>query len=526
MSTKPSHHQAKIFEATTKNPQSMMQDLIAYQPDVLAFSVYIFNVEETKRFISAIKELLPDVKIYLGGPEATYHDQALWNLPIQGIFKGEAEMDFWRALDGVEVSQLQTHRTHKVEIGRTHLLDLEAYPSPYFLAEDCHDMDKRYLYVETSRGCPFGCAYCLAALDAKVRYFSMPYLEDFFHDLAKTKVQQVKFLDRSFNLEPKRAKQLMNHCENMPESMSFHMELIGDRLSEALIEAFKNAPTHRYRMEIGVQSFNPTTLEAVSRVSNLERLSEVIQDFSKHKLQQHVDLIAGLPYEDIESFEKSYNRLIKYQANELQLGILKLLHGSSLYQHKEKYGYQVDDTAPYQIKSSLWLSEQDILDIEEVALATERLYNRQRIKKGLDEYFQTSSVSPFKLMGHLGKAMRLLQRPYSEHELFETIIDAISKAYDDSNLLHMIEKAYYLNAKQKPVRLRLHQDLQRIKHYKQQLARQRPSSSSSVVLLRDGYAEVIVYQTTQKTVYAIHEDGTIYQEHVIHENHTSYPQSA
>jgi anaerobic magnesium-protoporphyrin IX monomethyl ester cyclase len=520
MSTKPKYHDAKIMESNTKNYEPIVQQVMHYQPDVMALSVYIFNVEATKKLIIELHQLLPQVPIYLGGPEATYHDTDLWKLPIQGIFKGEAEIDFWRALDGQTVQQLQTHPDQKVSIGRTDLSELETYPSPYFLAEDETDMSQRYLYVETSRGCPFGCSYCLAALDAKIRNFSLPYIETFFQQLAHSQTRQIKFLDRSFNLEPKRASQLLEWCEQMPESMSFHMELIGDRLSDELIEKLNRSKRERFRMEIGVQSFNPKTLRSVSRVSDLERLSHIIDDFSNHERKQHVDLIAGLPFEDIESFESSYNRLIRLQPFELQLGILKLLHGSQLYHQKEEFGYIAERNAPYQIIQSKWLHPSDIQVIEAVAFATERLYNRKRLKRVLDDYFQNNPYSPFKVMLVLGQAMMRLKHPYSEQDIFEELMSTVLEDEHMKVLKDEIEKAYYLNAHQNPVKLKGRYELDLIKMYKQYVSRFTQQNVKNVVLVRDAYAEIIEYHKSFIKLYRLNQAGELLQEST-HENHAS-----
>jgi anaerobic magnesium-protoporphyrin IX monomethyl ester cyclase len=446
MVTKPETHEAKIFEGLCKAPLNLLEELIQYQAETIAFSVYIFNIDATLVLIKTLKERCPNLRIVAGGPEATYHSEPLWEAGIDGIFKGETELVFWDQLEGKQVLGYQASPNEEAEILKVDLKKLEAYPSPYFLDEDKEMMDKRYLYVESSRGCPFGCSYCMASLDRRVRLFSQSYMDDFFDQLKNSGVKQVKFLDRTFNVSKDRALHLARTCLSMPESMAFHVELVGDSLDEDLIDFFINEGQQRFRMEIGVQSLNPQALQAVSRSSHLPRLLELIKRFSSAHLKQHIDLIAGLPYEDLKSFKHSYEGLLRLQAHELQVGILKLLHGTQLKEKALEYGYEASLRSPYQITKSHWMTLEDIQAVEEVALATERAYNSQKLKDELDDLFMDLSLEPFDLMRSIGQKISELAHPYSNQAFYVAIIEGLKMHLPETKAKVLVSHAYYKNS--------------------------------------------------------------------------------
>lgn len=446
MVTKPVTFEAMIFEGICKTPLGMLDEITAYQPDVVALSVYIFNLEASLVLINALKERNPRLKIVAGGPEATYHPEPLWDCHIDGIFKGEAELVFWDQLEGKTVQGYQSKANEETQLLKVDLAKLETYPSPYFLPFDVATLSQRYLYVETSRGCPFGCTYCMASLDRKIRSFSEPYVDAFFEQLKTSPVKQVKFLDRTFNVDPKRALKLAHQCLTMPEQMTFHVELVADCLDEKLKDFFIEHGKQRFRMEIGVQSLNLKTLQEIGRTSDCDKLISVIDEFSAHHLKQHVDLIAGLPYEDLATFKSSYQGLIKHKPYELQVGILKLLHGTILRNVAEKYGYCASTTAPYQILSNLWINQKELLEIEMVALATEKIYNSQKLKEELDILLAHRSDVAFDLMHAIGVKIKALPHPYTNQGLYMAIFEGLSEQIGNQTAQTLINHAYYKNS--------------------------------------------------------------------------------
>jgi len=446
MVTKPKDQEAKIFEGLVKAPLSLLPTLIEYQPDVVALSVYIFNLDASIQLIKALKTENPLLKIVAGGPEATHHPEPLWDAGIDGIFRGETELVFWPTLEGKNKLGFQDHPSAQAAILKADLAVLETYPSPYFLACDEQDMDKRYLYVETSRGCPYGCTYCMASLDRRLRLFSDTAMDAFFKQLSTSSVRQVKFLDRTFNVQKDRALKLAQACLGMPQPMTFHVELVGDVLDDDLKTLFMTQGKTRFRMEIGVQSLNPKTLDAVGRVSNLPKLLTLIDEFAKQGMIQHTDLIAGLPYEDLATFKRSYQGLIALKPHEIQVGILKLLHGSVLRENADRYGYQADQNAPYQITQSTWMVEKDIQEVEAVALATEKAYNSGRLKTELDLILCEDDRVAFDLMASIGKEIQSLTHPYSLKQFYLAVYEGLGGFLPSTQAKALVSRAYYRNS--------------------------------------------------------------------------------
>lgn len=514
MVSKPDTIEAQIFEGTTENYEKCLNEIIAYNPDILGLSCYIFNIEATKRFIQDVNRVLPNCKIILGGPEVTYNPDPLWEYPISGIILGEGEFSFWDAVENKNTKGYQTFYQSKTEIIKTDLSRLEQLESPYFLTFDQKDMDKRYLYVETSRGCPYGCAYCMASLDRKVRLFSESYMDQFFDQLKHTPVKQVKFLDRTFNVEPNRALRLGNQCLSMPNYMHFHVELVGDTLHPKLIEFFQTKAIERFRMEIGVQSFQVKTLQAVGRVCDLDRLSEVIKGFADLKAHQHTDLIAGLPYETLDLFKLSYQKLIHLKPFEIQVGILKLLHGTVLYQLQEIYGYKAEPIAPYQITQSKWMTLDDIKQVEYAAKATEKCYNSQRLKPELDLLFNDSNIPTFDVMAEIGYVINQLPHPYQVVEFYR-VITSILKKYTNKAQTY-IELAYYRQAKQKPS-LIYPLDSINIDVYRKFLSKYTQLSHKAIWINDTDKVHAVIYGSDKQIWFVLSKEGDL-----INETHISY----
>lgn len=448
--TKPAHHEAQIFEGLTKQPLALIDNILAFQPDVVALSVYIFNLDASLVLIRELKQRCPQIIVVAGGPEATYHPEPLFDAGIDRIYRGEAELVFWDDLEGNSVGGVQHHPADQADVLRADLSVLETLESPYFLDIDAHDMDKRYLYVESSRGCPFGCTYCLAALDPKVRTFSESYMSHFFDQVAQTTTRQIKFLDRTFNLDPHRALRLAHRCLDLPKALTVHVELVGDRLSEELITLFESHP-ERFRLELGVQSLNPDTLKAVGRVSHLPKLLDVVDRFAQADLIQHTDLIAGLPQEDLTSFRASYNGLIQRKPHEVQVGILKVLHGSALQGLRLSPEYVVDDQAPYVVRQTPWMSKADLESVEAVALATERVYNSQKMRDELLRVF--AAHDPYGVMESMGRMLQKLVHPYTNQDFYTAIYSGLYEHLPQSQAQALVQHAYYRQSKMLPPKL-------------------------------------------------------------------------
>lgn len=404
----------EIIEYTIRDHlEYCVQDMISRKPDVIGCSVYIWNAEIMKQFILQIKKALPHVRIILGGPEVTYEPEEWLDYDVECILRGEGERTFWQAvnkesnIDGY----FSKNFVSKVEYARSDLSWLETLESPYFLDFDLKDSAHRYFYFETSRGCPFQCSYCLSSLDNKVRFFSFEYIKKQLLRLKEVPVKQIKLLDRTFNASDKMCLDFLTFLEVEQIPGCFQFEVVADRLSERVLNfLLHEATVSKYRFEIGIQSFNLKTLESVGRVQNLSRCKEVIRLLTERGYQLHVDLIGGLPYEDLFSFKNSFNELFSSGAKEIQVGILKLLKGTRIKKESKKYGIVSTKEAPYTTISTSWLKEDELQVIEDVYHATEKFYNHGRIYETMHKLYSLKLLNnPFDFLSQCGQRMKQIQ---------------------------------------------------------------------------------------------------------------------
>ena len=444
-------HKTVLKEFTIKDKlENIVDNIVEFKPDLIGFSCYIWNGEQTLILAKMIKEKLKNVNIVLGGPEVSYQYKDYLTEDIDGILLGEGEVSFWQYVNKEDnINGLVTHDYVNTTMIKTDITYLETLESPYLLDFDLTDMDKRYLYVETSRGCPYKCKYCMASLDNEIRDFSLDYLFDLFDKLEKTNVNQIKFLDRTFNANKKRSLLIGKRLIDFKDDVSFQFEVMADNLSLELIDLIcANKVKSKFRFEVGIQSFNKETLKAVSRYQNTEKMIANLNRLVENNTIVHADLIAGLPKEDLNSFKLTYQRLFKLKVDEMQVGILKILKGTALSDEVDKYGIIADKKSPYQIISSDIFSNEDVKKVELVALATERLWNRNICRKTLWYIFERLELM-FDYMLVLGKKIDNLKKPYQRHHLFKIVYESIN---DETARLNLLNEYYYL-FKQRPVRI-------------------------------------------------------------------------
>lgn len=458
--TCPYQQDVLLKEYTIKDDVKRMgNEILAQGIEVLCLSCYIWNIDIHLELISYLKTLAPSIHIIIGGPEVSYDSFELLEQGVDAISIGEGEESIWEYVDmlksgeSYEIKGMYTRAYPNKEYRRTALSLLETYPDPYFMKMDEGQMKHRYFYLETSRGCPYGCTYCLSSADRCVRMFSDDYVCSILAKIKDSEVTQVKLLDRTFNSNPKRALALARYINEHCIHQIFQFEIVAETLSEELLRFFcEEADVSRFRFEVGVQSFNTKTLTSVGRIQNNERLKEVIARLLAAGCILHVDLIAGLPYEDMESFHASYDQLFALQASEVQLGILKLLKGTKLRSQKEEFGFQFSLQAPYDIQKTSWLSEDELIAIHHCADATEKFWNSGKLRYTLSEVLRRGWYSsPFTMFMALGKAYAELPRPYQPHQLFACVKE-ILKDQDEKEVDALLLMEYYAIHKQRPKR--------------------------------------------------------------------------
>lgn len=450
---KPESVYAEIKEYTIKDKVSNALEYINENNfDVVVISTYIWNVNETKELIRSISNLNKNIKVILGGPEVTYENDEWFDLDIDGIVLGEGERSVWDYLIDNDDTYVKVKKGEFKQIRREDIAYLETLTSPYNLEIDQKDMDKQYLYLEASRGCPFRCSYCLSSLDNKVRFFSLEYLESVFEDVKHHKINQVKFLDRTFNAHKERTKKLYAMLEKYTNVESFQVEIVADRLSEDLIEMII-APEnrHRFRYEVGIQSFNQKTLESVDRIQDNKLVKEIMAKLLENEVVIHADLIAGLPYEGLESFNDSFNQLAIIYPTELQLGILKLLKGTKMKTVANGMGYLASSEAPYEVYKTPWLNKDEMDYINIVAKGVDRTLNRDLFYNTIRYLNKNVYAGDMFLMYYdIGMIFEEIGITYQKHEIFTYIYNRFKDSVNQDEFETILNLDYFNGEKQKP----------------------------------------------------------------------------
>ncbi|UJF34365.1 B12-binding domain-containing radical SAM protein [Paenibacillus hexagrammi] len=381
-----------IVEYTIKDPaMNIVSDLYQKAPDVLGFSCYIWNIEETIHIIRMIKKIMPNLLIVLGGPEVSYDTEYWMNrIPeVDFIVMGEGEETLHQLLQEISTTQkyhfvygLAYRKGEEVVImpGRPKL-KLDDIPSPHRFIEDIPNLPNRVVYFETSRGCPFSCQFCLSSIEVGVRYFDMERTKRDILYLIDSGAKLIKFVDRTFNIKRDYAMEMFEFLIANHRGTVFQFEITADIMRPEVLDYLaENAPPGIFRFEIGVQSTNDATNELVQRRQNFSKLTRTVTKVKQSgKIDQHLDLIAGLPEEDYQSFRKTFNDVFELGPEELQLGFLKMLRGTGMRNDAHKYGYVYMDHAPYEILGNDILPFTDLIRIKRVEDVLEKYWNAHRM---------------------------------------------------------------------------------------------------------------------------------------------------
>lgn len=374
--------------------ERVVGDIYRHKPDIIALSCYIWNIRETLMVVESIKKVIPDSVVVLGGPEVSYDSVSLLeeNTEVDVIVKGEGEITFPflierlmnnKPLDDVEGITYRKAGTIIENRDRTPLSDLDALPFPY--EEGFQDLDNRIVYYETTRGCPFQCQYCLSSINPGVRYLSLDRVRKDIKTFIDAGIPQVKLVDRTFNCNPKRARDIFRMIMEMGGNTNFHFEICGDLLDDETLDLLKDAPPGLFQFEIGVQSTRVETLEAIRRKTDFDKLSERVKILKGYRnIHLHLDLIAGLPGENYLSFQRSFNDVYKLKPDRLQLGFLKLLKGSGIRKDAEIWEYKYLSQPPYEVLENRDISYGEMLMLKDVEDLVERYYNTHRYTNGLE----------------------------------------------------------------------------------------------------------------------------------------------
>jgi radical SAM superfamily enzyme YgiQ (UPF0313 family) len=386
--------------------------IINQKPDVVSFSTYIWNVTKTLETCRIIKEK-HNCTIVLGGPEVAYRQKDVLEKYdfIDFVLSGEGEWTFPNFLDNMSGDLSLVSGLSYRENGEVITIPEKEYkdtpPSP-FTDEFFENLKGRISYIETSRGCPYRCAFCLSGRCSPLRFFDLIRVKEDIIKLANSGTQTVKFVDRTFNANADRANEILlfikeNYGKEIPQNVCFHFEIAGDILKESTLEILSSLPKGAVQLEIGMQSFNEDTLKAINRKTNTKKLIENIKKLiSFNNMHIHIDLIAGLTGENLDSFKKSFNIGYSLKAHMLQMGFLKLLYGADMRENSEKYPCTFTIEPPYEVTSTPWLGADEIKMLKNCEDAVDRLYNSGRFVFTLEFLVDDVGISPFDLFNDFG----------------------------------------------------------------------------------------------------------------------------
>ena len=381
--TKDMDYEGKIREFSINDrEEKILEEIIKEKPDVVAFSTYIWNVEMVGRLADLIKRVDENIEILYGGPEVSYDSTIFLKEHIGDyVIVGEGEKTLREFIEYKlgkrEITSIRglVYREDK-EVnfnGNRPLMSLDEIVFPY---EEDEDLNNKIVYYEASRGCPFNCKYCLSSTVHGVRFQDIDRVLKELKYFVDKKVRLVKFVDRTFNCNHKFAMAIWDFLIKQDTETQFHFEISADILKNEEIELLRNAPDGRFQFEVGVQTTNDEILHNINRFVNFSDIKEkVVELLSLRNIKQHLDLIAGLPGEDFQSFKKSFNDVHSIKPEEIQLGFLKLLKGSSMREESEKWGMRFSQYPPYEILSTNNISYFELLELKKVEHMVDKYYN-------------------------------------------------------------------------------------------------------------------------------------------------------
>lgn len=420
--------EAQVFECTiNQNAEDVYAQIMAENPDVLGFSCYIYNISFVDRLMHLLRESAPQVKIVLGGPEVSPHPEDYVSR-ADHIITGEGEQAFCRLIEQLSRGEMPEKIIH----GTPQVVLKSPYTTEYF-----EMLNSRIAYFESSRGCPFSCAFCLSGASEAVRFFDLEDSLTRLVLLANSGTKTIKFVDRTFNCNAQRAYDMWEFIidsTDIPPDVCFHFEIGADLLEQRHIELLVRAPVGKIQLEIGLQSFNESTLRAVQRKTDVKRLVQNIKSLVElGNMHIHTDLIIGLPYEDAGSFKDSFNATYKLGANMLQVGFLKLLYGSVLREKAAEYGIEYESEAPYVVTSTAHMSNEEIKSLILFEDAVERVYNSGRFTRTLKYVFEQTGMSAFDIFFGLAEFVGGV-RNISLEQYTELMYRYFCKLTDESTL--------------------------------------------------------------------------------------------
>lgn len=443
-----------LAEYTINQPlDQILMDLYKRKPDVLGFSCYLWNITYIEQLVCEIHKVLPDTEIWLGGPEVSWDaERVLHRLPqVRGVMRGEGEETFLEVVRYYEeeckgdLASIQgiTYREGEdlvVNPDRPVMKTLDKIP---FVYDHIEDFEHKIIYYESSRGCPFSCSYCLSSIDKCLRFRSLDLVKKELQFFIDHKVPQVKFVDRTFNCKHDHAlaiwKYLVEHDQGVT---NFHFEVAADLLKKEEIELIKTMRPGLIQLEIGVQSTNEKTIREIRRTMRFDEVSQIVEEIKeKGNIHQHLDLIAGLPFEDYDCFRQSFNEVYALRPEQLQLGFLKVLKGSYMEEKAEEYELIYQDRPPFEVLSTRWLSYGEIIALKGVEEMVEVYYNSRQFEQTMEllESQFDDAFSMFEALRDYYEAKELNLVSHTRISRYEILFDFIQEVLQRNGSMDALE---------------------------------------------------------------------------------------
>ena len=454
-----------------QNRDDILKDIYRRQADVICFSCYIWNLDYVETLIRDVKKVMRDAVIWAGGPEVSYDSrETLERLPeLTGVMKGEGEKTFAKLYEvygkcSEALEQSMEHIdgiTFRRQDGSIcerpwrEPMDLSEVP---FVYHDMKKFENKIIYYETSRGCPFSCSYCLSSIDKRLRFRRLDLVFDELQFFLDHKVPQVKFVDRTFNCKHDHAMAIWNYIQDHDNGITnFHFEVAADLLNEEEISLIEKMRPGLIQLEIGVQSTNPETIREIHRTMKLEEVRDHVTRIKKKgNIHQHLDLIAGLPYEDIKSFRKSFDDVYSMRPDQLQLGFLKVLKGSHMQEMQQAYEIQYKDEPPYEVLSTKWLPYSDVIELKGIEEMVEIYYNSGQFTQTMEALVGNyeSSYKMYQDLWLYYEAHGYMGIQHRRSARYEIVLDFVKEKYPEQTdqIRELLTYDYYLreNAKSRP----------------------------------------------------------------------------
>ncbi|MEG0872853.1 MAG: DUF4080 domain-containing protein [Clostridia bacterium] len=424
------------------NLDNILDKIIQCNSDIVCFGCYIWNIEQTLKICDNLKRLKPDITIVLGGPEVSYNSKILLSNHsfLSCIICGEAEVSIVKLVEDFNTNNLQ----------KIYNIPVNVEDIPCIADNILNNYDNRVVYFETSRGCPYRCSYCLSCIDKNIKYFDMLKVQKELLILLKKNVKQIRFIDRTFNSNKKRAIKLWDFLLNNRIDTTFHFEICASLIDEETISFLSNIPKDVFQFEIGIQSTNESTLVAINRNYNWNFEKSILNSLRKNNnITLHTDLIIGLPYENLDIFKSSFNELYKVNSHEIQLGFLKFLKGTTLYENKDKYNYIYNAYPPYEILQNSFLSYNDVRFLKQFEIIFDSIYNTHYYNISIN-FLSLKYTSPFDMYEDITKYFLkngLLDRKISIDEIFEKLIYMYKDEEYISTLRQCLTYDYFIKFK-------------------------------------------------------------------------------